>query len=32
MEKGGEFFGEREQAAVGGRLLAAQVMDKRRAR
>ena len=32
VENGGEFFGEREQAAVGGRLLIAQAIDKRRGR
>ena len=32
MENGGEFFREREQAAVRGRLLIAQRIDKRRGR
>ena len=32
MENGGEFFREREQATVRGRLLIAQVMDKGRRR
>ena len=32
VENGSEFFREREQAAVGGRLLIAQSIDKRRGR
>ena len=32
VENGGELFGEREQAAVGGRLLIAQAMEKGRRR